>query len=219
MAQGNSLEKELYADIWDDLPLVPGPITAPGAPAAARSGLDKLQAEIGSCTRCTLHVARQKVVHGEGHFKPRLLVVAPPPSRADDLSGKPLSGAPGELLTKMLQAISEQRENVRVVPVVRCHPPLDRAPHPPELDACENFLSREIALLAPICILALGTAAAQAVLRTDVALEQVRGRDFTHEGIPVVCSYAPAELLEQPQKKRGAWDDLKRVQAILNAPV
>jgi uracil-DNA glycosylase len=182
----------------------------PAAELAAR--WNALRAEVMSCTRCPLHATRTQGVFGVGPARSDWLVIGEAPGAEEDRRGEPFVGAAGQLLDKMLAAIGLDRtRNVYIANVLKSRPPGNRDPKPQEVAACLPYLLRQIALLRPRVILAVGRIAAQNLLATDAPLARLRGRvhHFGELNTPLVVTYHPAYLLRTPGDKRKAWEDLK----------
>jgi uracil-DNA glycosylase len=193
----------------------PAPVTA-GDPAAA---LGALREEIGpDCTRCKLgRSGRRQVVFGVGNPNAALMFVGEAPGADEDLQGEPFVGRAGQLLTRIIEAIDLRREDVYIANVIKCRPPGNRAPETDEVATCEPFLFRQIDTIRPRIIVALGTHAAHALLKTDAPISRLRGR--VHEfrgGIKLIPTFHPAFLLRSPDRKRDVWEDMKKVRALLN---
>jgi uracil-DNA glycosylase len=182
------------------------------APAAAPSlTLEELREELGDCRRCKLHSTRRNIVFGEGNPKARLIFVGEGPGRDEDLQGKPFVGLAGQLLTKIIQAIQLTREEVYIANIIKCRPPGNRNPEPDEIRACEPFLIKQLQAIRPRLICALGTFAAQTLLKTDEKISLLRGRFHSYQGIPLMPTYHPAFLLRNPNSKRDVWEDMKKI--------
>jgi len=191
-----------------------------GAAAAARadtdrsvriSGLDweALEADIRRCTACRLCEQRRQAVPGVGDRQADWMLVGEGPGAEEDRRGEPFVGPAGRLLDAMLAAIDLKRgEGVYIANAVKCRPPFNRTPEPDEIAACLPYLERQIALVRPRLLVALGRPAAQALLGTDVRINAARGKVFSRGGIPVVVTYHPAYLLRNPADKAKAWQDL-----------
>lgn len=187
------------------------------SPAAACEGLDwqALEAAIRTCEACGLCRSRRQAVPGVGARDARLLVVGEAPGAEEDRRGEPFVGQAGELLDQMLLAIGLERRRVYIANVLKCRPPENRDPAPEEVAACAPFLERQIALLQPRVVLALGSFAARLLLGGDGRVGAMRGAVHRREGVPVVVTYHPAYLLRAPQEKARAWEDLCRLQDVL----
>ena len=183
------------------------------------SGLDweTLQARVEVCTRCDLHTGRTHTVYGVGNRNADWLLIGEAPGRDEDLQGEPFVGRAGQLLNAMLQAIGLRREQVYIANILKCRPPNNRDPRPEEVVCCEPYLMRQIELIQPRLIVALGRVAAQNLLNTDTPIGKLRGRvhQFRDTGIPLIATYHPAYLLRSPAEKRKAWDDLQLAVATL----
>ncbi|MCX8116362.1 MAG: uracil-DNA glycosylase [Desulfobacterota bacterium] len=185
---------------------------------AKRIGLSEIRSELGDCRRCPLHRTRKTIVFGEGNEQARLMLIGEGPGYEEDVQGRPFVGKAGQLLTRILQAIQLQREEVYITNIVKCRPPQNRNPEPEEVEACSPFLWKQIQAIRPKVICALGTVSAQTLLRTDAKITALRGRSFEVSGIPVFPTYHPAYLLRNPDKKREVWEDMKRIaQALAGA--
>ena len=178
----------------------------------------QLQARVAACTACELHQGRTQTVFGAGVREARLMVIGEGPGAEEDRRGEAFVGRAGKLLDEMLLAIGHSRErSVFIANIVKCRPPGNRDPRPEEVSACEPFLRRQIELVAPSVILAVGRVAAQNLLQSEQRLGALRGQTHEYQGIPVVVTYHPAYLLRSAVDKGKAWQDLKRVRALLEA--
>lgn len=175
---------------------------------------DSLRAEVLSCTRCRLAEGRMTVVFGEGDSRADLVVVGEAPGYEEDMSGRPFVGPAGKLLDKMLAAIGFRRDEVFICNVLKCRPPGNRDPLVDEVASCRPYLRRQVELIAPKAICALGRFAAQTLLATELSLTRLRGETHEFMGIPVVVTYHPAALLRNASWKRPAWEDLQRLRRI-----
>lgn len=177
-----------------------------------------LQAQVDACVRCPLHVGRSRAVFGAGDRQARWLVVGEAPGSEEDRRGEPFVGAAGDLLTAMLAAIELPRDQVFMTNVLKCRPPENRDPRPAEVAQCLPYLHRQIELLQPSMILALGRSAAQSLLGVEQPLSRLRGQ--VHRlGVrqtPLIATYHPAYLLRVPADKRKAWEDLKFARRSFN---
>ena len=171
---------------------------------------------VADCTKCKLCEARQHTVPGEGPAHARLVVVGEGPGRTEDETGRPFVGKAGELLTKILGAIDFPREQVFICNVVKCRPPENRLPQYDEIAACVPYLFRQIELLKPAVILAMGGTAAQTLLNKQ-SLGALRNLVHRFRGIPVIVTYHPAALLRNPNWKRPTWDDVRIARRILDS--
>lgn len=195
------------------------PATAGGSDAAADAQLrwQALAQEVSTCKRCALHATRTQGVLGVGPLRADWMVIGEAPGAEEDRRGEPFVGAAGQLLDKMLQAIGlDRRTNVYIANVLKSRPPNNRDPKPEEVAACLPYLVRQIALLQPKLMLAVGRIAAQNLLGTDAPLGRLRGRvhRFGELNTPLVVTYHPAYLLRTPADKRKAWEDLKFARSV-----
>ncbi|HRX89032.1 MAG TPA: uracil-DNA glycosylase [Steroidobacteraceae bacterium] len=189
------------------------------ADAASVGDWDRLCSEVSSCQKCGLHAGRTQTVFGVGARRARWLIVGEAPGAEEDRRGEPFVGRAGKLLDSMLRAIGLSRETVFIANVLKCRPPGNRDPKPEEVTECLPYLHRQIALIQPQVILAVGRIAAQNLLGTDAPLGRLRGRvySFGTRPTPLIVTYHPAYLLRAPAEKRKAWADLKFAQATLQA--
>ena len=181
--------------------------------------LEAVRTELGECTRCKLHKTRTNIVFGVGSPEARLMFVGEGPGEDEDLQGYPFVGKAGQLLTKMIEAMGMQREDVYICNTVKCRPPNNRNPEPDELLACEPFLKGQLGAVKPEVIVTLGKFAAQALLREQTPISRLRGQWREYEGIPVMPTFHPAYLLRSPAEKGKVWEDLKQVMKRLRIPI
>jgi DNA polymerase len=179
--------------------------------------LAEIASLVADCTKCKLCEARTNTVPGEGPTDARLVVVGEGPGRTEDETGRPFVGKAGELLTKILGAIDFPREQVFICNVVKCRPPENRLPQYDEIAACVPYLFRQIEMLKPTVILAMGGTAAQTMLNTKQSLGALRNQVHRFRGIPVIVTYHPAALLRNPNWKRPTWDDVRIARRILDS--
>jgi DNA polymerase len=200
-------------------PADPPPV--PGSPQDETAQLDweALQARVLACTRCRLAESRTQAVFGVGNRQAAWMIIGEAPGAEEDRRGEPFVGRAGQLLNEMLHAIGLQREDVYIANVVKSRPPNNREPWPDEVAACKPYLRRQIELVQPRIILAVGRVSAQNLLATKSNIGALRGRRFCYEQtrIPVVVTYHPAYLLRNPADKRKAWDDLCLARSILES--
>ncbi|MBI4365040.1 MAG: uracil-DNA glycosylase, partial [Candidatus Latescibacteria bacterium] len=172
---------------------------APSSPAAARadlpSDLGALERMVAECRKCGLCETRTQTVFADGTASARLVFVGEAPGRDEDLKGLPFVGRAGQLLDKMIAAIQLRRDEVYICNVLKCRPPDNRTPLPEEVERCTPYLARQLELIRPALICALGLSAAQTLLRTKASMAALRGRMFEYEGIPLIPTYHPAALL------------------------
>lgn len=213
--------RSIGIDLW-----VPRAGIAGAAPSPASGGRDarsprpsedsgaweRLRAEVLGCTRCALHQSRTQAVFGVGNTRCDWMVIGEAPGAEEDRRGEPFVGRAGKLLDAMLRAVGLSRDaNVYIANILKSRPPGNRDPRPEEIAACLPFLHRQIELVRPRLLLAVGRIAAQNLLGTDVSLGRLRGRlhHFGEGNVPLVVTYHPAYLLRSPAEKRKAWEDLK----------
>ncbi len=195
-------------------PVAPPRVAAPVPASFADLDGAALREAVATCRACGLCEQRRHAVYGNGAVQQaQWLVVMDPPDDADDASGDALGGDAGRLMDRMLLAAGHTRRGEAatafVTPIVKCRPPRGRAPQPAELDACEAVLARQVALLQPRLVLAMGLQAARRLTGLAEPLGRLRGRVHEWQGLPVVVTYPPAYLLRSPADKAGAWDDLR----------
>lgn len=182
---------------------------AVNADAVGGMGWDELTQEILACKACRLCEQRRQAVPGVGDRQADWLFVGEGPGAEEDARGEPFVGKAGQLLDAMMSAIGIKRgDKVYIANTVKCRPPANRTPEVEELAACFPYLARQIALIRPRLIVALGRPAAQSLLNTDIRIASARGKCFDYDGIPVVVTYHPAYLLRNPMDKAKAWEDL-----------
>ena len=203
----------------DAIPAAPPPAAQPVAfsktPAEA---LSAIRADIGDCTRCKLHtLGRTQVVFGVGNPSADLMFVGEAPGGDEDIQGIPFVGRAGQLLTKIIEAIGLTRDDVYIANVIKCRPPQNRNPEPDEVETCEPFLFRQIDVIKPKVIVALGKFAAQALLRTDAPISRIRGKVFDYRGAKLIPTFHPAYLLRNPSSKREVWEDMKVARGLLKS--
>ena len=169
---------------------------------------------IRDCRMCGLSEGRRTVVFGSGSPNADLMFVGEAPGADEDRTGLPFVGSAGALLTRMIEAIGFRREDVYIANVIKCRPPGNRDPLPAEIETCRPFLERQIELVQPVAICALGRFAAQTLLETGEPLGELRGRLFSYRGIHLIPTYHPAALLRNQQWKRPAWQDLQLLRRV-----
>lgn len=189
----------------------PNPEVRPSADTLAA-----IRDDIGDCTRCKLHtLGRQRIVFGVGNPQAELMFVGEAPGADEDEQGIPFVGRAGQLLTKIIEAIGLQRDDVYIANVIKCRPPGNRNPEPDEVATCEPFLFRQIDTIRPRVIVALGTHAAHALLKTDAPISRIRGKQHDYRGATLIPTFHPAYLLRSPERKRDVWEDMKLVKSLL----
>jgi len=176
------------------------------------SSLEELRGEIGDCRRCKLHLGRTHVVFGTGNPNANLMFVGEGPGRDEDLKGEPFVGRAGQLLTDIItKGMGLAREDVYIANVVKCRPPQNRNPEPDEVITCEPFLKKQIELIRPKIIVALGKFAVQTLLQSKVPITRLRGNWHMYMGIKLMPTFHPAYLLRNPADKKLVWEDIKKV--------
>lgn len=180
--------------------------------------IESIRAEIGDCTRCSLHkLGRKQIVHSTGNFNADLMFVGEAPGGDEDEQGFPFVGRAGQLLTKIIEGIGLKREEVFIGNINRCRPPGNRAPEPDETAACRPFILKEIAVVKPKVIVVLGATAAHNLLQVKTPISKLRGSFHDYFGVKVMPTFHPAYLLRDPNKKREVWEDMKKVRDFLNS--
>jgi DNA polymerase len=172
--------------------------------------LTEIREDIGDCTRCKLHTqGRKQIVFGVGSPTADLMFVGEAPGADEDTQGVPFVGRAGQLLTKMIEAMGFKRDEVYIANVIKCRPPENRNPDPDEVASCEPFLFRQIETIRPQVIVALGSFAAKALLKTQDPISRLRGRVYAYHGAKLIPTFHPSFLLRSPNQKKYAWEDLK----------
>jgi DNA polymerase len=186
------------------------PAIAAAVPAAGRAAaLQMIRDEIGDCTRCALHKGRNKLVFADGDPNARLMFVGEGPGADEDAQGLPFVGRAGQLLNNMIAAMGLAREQVYIANIVKCRPPGNRTPEPDEANTCTPFLFRQIDVVRPQVLVALGATAATYLLGHRQPLAGLRGRVHAFRGMQLIVTYHPAFLLRDPRQKKEAWADLQ----------
>lgn len=188
---------------------------ADAAPVEIGEGWEPLREAVAACTRCELAKSRTQTVFGVGNSHADWLIVGEAPGAEEDRQGEPFVGRAGKLLDEMLKAAGQARENVFIANILKCRPPGNRDPKSDEVAACRAYLERQIELIQPRIILAVGRIAAQNLLGSDAPVGRLRGRVHDLDGIPLVVTYHPAYLLRSPSQKQKAWDDLCLALSVL----
>ena len=194
---------------FNDLAPLPAARVEPAQKAAALAAIQK---DIGDCTRCPLaYAGRHTIVFGDGDPDARLMFVGEGPGADEDMQGLPFVGKSGQLLNNMIQAMGLKREEVYIANIVKCRPPANRAPEPVEANTCTQFLVRQMDVVQPEVVVALGATAAMYLLGVKQSLVSLRGRFHQVRGAKAVVTYHPAFLLRDPRQKVEAWKDLQMV--------
>jgi uracil-DNA glycosylase family 4 len=183
---------------------------------SAIEALAAIRADIGDCTRCKLYtLGRRQIVFGVGNPEADLMFVGEAPGADEDEQGIPFVGRAGQLLTKIIEAIELRRDDVYIANIIKCRPPQNRNPEPDEVASCEPFLFRQIDVIKPKIIVALGKYAAQTLLKTEAPISRIRGKLFDYRGAKLIPTFHPAYLLRNPSSKREVWEDMKLVKSLL----
>ncbi len=209
----------------ENAPPIPGPgltvvTDLPALVGDALGGcatLDAVAGLIAGCRKCALSEGRTRTVPGEGNPEARLMLVGEGPGATEDQTGRPFVGQAGQLLDKILDAIECPRPSTFIANIVKCRPPGNRKPLPDEMAACLPYLHRQIALVQPKVLLALGGTAAEGMLGVKKSLGDLRGKVHRWNGIPLVVTYHPAALLRNPNWKKPTWDDVRIARQLLDS--
>lgn len=206
---------EMGIDVW-----VSVPPASKAAVAPAGADWQALQSDVSTCRACVLAETRTQTVFGVGDASADWMIIGEAPGAEEDRRGEPFVGRAGQLLNEMLRAVGLARESVFIANILKCRPPANRDPRPEEIAACAGHLQRQIEVVQPRLILAVGRIAAQSLLQTTTPVGRLRGRvhDYGPAGLPLVVTYHPAYLLRSPGQKRRAWEDLCLARATA-APV
>ncbi len=212
-------------DVWQLKPIIAEPLhdTTAATPTniestqANETNWETLKQACLQCTACSLEKTRTQVVFGVGNRHADILFVGEAPGAQEDKQGEPFVGRAGQLLNSMLAAIQLKREDIYIANILKCRPPNNRDPQPEEVALCTPFLTRQIQLIQPKIIVALGRIAAHFLLNTDTPLGKMRGQTYTYTdlAIPLIVTYHPAYLLRSPAEKRKAWQDLVKIKHFL----
>ena len=201
------LRKPLSYLTADNEPLVRPPAFTGGD----EHDLEAVRTELGDCRRCPLGDRRQHLVFGEGNPSAELVFVGEAPGADEDAQGRPFVGRAGQLLTKIIAAMGLKREEVYICNILKCRPPGNRNPLPDEIAACEPFLIRQLGVIRPRVICAMGSIAAHSLLKSESPISVLRGRFHSYQGIPLMPTYHPAYLLRNPGAKKQVWEDVQLI--------
>jgi uracil-DNA glycosylase family 4 len=213
----NGLDRSLSRGAGESFsdPAVPSVLSLEPVDRIPASGSDittmnwtELEAAVRACTKCSLHATRTQTVFGVGYRSAKWMFIGEAPGADEDRVGEPFVGRAGQLLNAMLFAIGLKREEVYIANLIKCRPPGNRDPQPEEVVQCEPYLMRQIELIKPRLIVALGRHAAHSLLKTEIPLGKLRGQRLSYHGTPLIVTYHPAYLLRNPVDKRKAWVDL-----------
>lgn len=216
---------QALAPVMPQRAATPAMAASAARPEIATLDWQQLQDSVASCRACGLCEGRQQTVFGVGNPEAHWMIVGEAPGEQEDRQGEPFVGTAGQLLDSMLRAIrltrheAQPAQQVFIANTLKCRPPRNRNPEPEELAACQPYLERQVALVKPRIILALGRFAVQALLGSNEAIGRLRGRVHSYQGIPVIVSYHPAYLLRNLSDKARAWEDLCLAMSTLQAQV
>jgi len=205
----------LGIDVWlprDQADPEAEPVNAGAEPE--RMDWSALRESVAGCTRCILHQSRTQTVFGVGNPEADWMIIGEAPGAEEDRRGEPFVGRAGKLLDEMLRAAGQERGSVFIANILKCRPPNNRDPNPEESSQCRGYLERQIELVQPKIILAVGRIAAQLLLETDTPVGRLRGTTHYLGKTPLVVTYHPAYLLRSPSQKRKSWDDLRLARSI-----
>jgi uracil-DNA glycosylase len=212
---------EAHAEMGFDPPGAPRflPDSSVSRPAADNT-LEALRELIGDCKRCKLSGGRTHLVFGEGSPRATLVFVGEGPGRDEDAEGRPFVGEAGKLLTKIIEkGMGLRREDVYICNVIKCRPPKNRVPERDEIESCLPFLKKQLEIIRPDVICALGLTAAQSLLGRPFTMGRERGTWVSFQDIPMMPTYHPAYLLRNPSAKRQVWEDVQKVMKLMNLEV
>lgn len=178
------------------------------------ASLIDLNNSICQCTKCPLGSTRTKFVFGVGNPNADIMVIGEAPGADEDAQGEPFVGRAGQLLTRILQAIGFEREDVFIANILKCRPPGNRTPIPSEVEQCEPFLHQQIKLIQPKFILAVGLTAANTLLKEKYKMGDIRGKIFDYQGVKMLVTYHPAALLRNPEWKKFTWEDVQLLRRL-----
>ena len=206
----------LGIDVWVPRDAAePEPDIADAEPVPESADWDTLRDAVAGCTRCALCESRTQTVFGVGNPDADWMIIGEAPGAEEDRRGEPFVGRAGKLLDEMLRAVGQGRDRAFIANILKCRPPNNRDPKPDESAACRAYLERQIEMVAPKIILAVGRIAAQLLLDSDAPVGRMRGSLHHLGDIPLVVTYHPAYLLRSPTQKRKAWDDLCLAQRVI----
>lgn len=177
--------------------------------------LEDVKQELGDCQRCPLGRLRTNLVFGEGNSNAKLVFVGEAPGGDEDIQGRPFVGRAGQLLTRIIDAMGLKRSDVYICNILKCRPPGNRNPRPEEINECEPFLIKQLEVIKPRVICALGTFAAHTLLQKDVPITLLRGKFHAYHGIQLMPTYHPAYLLRNPGAKKQVWEDVQKIMKVL----
>ena len=184
------------------------------------AALKLIREDLGDCTRCKLHKqGRKQIVFGVGNPRAELMFVGEGPGADEDAQGEPFVGRAGQLLNNMIKAMGLRREDVYIANIIKCRPPNNRTPERDECETCSPFLMRQIEVIGPKVLVALGAVAAKTLLAVNAPMSELRGRWFDFRGTKLAVTYHPAFLLRDPRQKKETWKDLQMVMRELGLKI
>lgn len=190
------------------------------SPEEKTRALNQLRDEIGDCKRCKLYLQRTNIVFGEGNPDAKLMFIGEAPGREEDLKARPFVGEAGMLLTRLIEKMGFKRSDVYIANIVKCRPPMNRDPELDEIETCKQFLFKQIDIIKPTVIMALGRISVGTLLgNMKIKITAIRGKFFEFKGIPVMPTFHPAYLIRNPKDKWLTWDDAKNVLKRLSSDI
>ncbi|MBF0216260.1 MAG: uracil-DNA glycosylase [Candidatus Omnitrophica bacterium] len=182
--------------------------------------LSAYRSQIMGCGLCRLAGTRTNFVFGEGSSKAAIMFVGEAPGADEDREGRPFVGRAGQLLTKIIESIGLTREEVYIANILKCRPPENRPPMPDEIAACRGYLEKQIEMVKPRIVCALGKSSTQALLNVETPISQLRGKSFDFNGVKVIPTFHPAYLLRNPEAKKEVWEDMRKIakELVLKLP-
>jgi uracil-DNA glycosylase family 4 len=205
---GKETPKRAQTDLFGEEPAVPEDTGLSGL------DLEALEERVSTCMLCPLCEGRNRTVFGSGDPKAKIVFIGEAPGREEDIRGEPFVGRAGQLLTKILASVGLTREEVYITNILKCRPPENRDPNEKEVRACKPYLKRQIELLEPVLICALGRIAGQNLLERNASLSVLRQHIHYYEDVRTIVTYHPAALLRNPNLKRAAWEDIQETRRI-----
>jgi uracil-DNA glycosylase family 4 len=215
--KGQVLNHESLSVGLDGKTKMPGKKKSPSVVENTASSLESVRQEVTCCQLCSLSRTRKNVVFGDGNPQAKIVFVGEAPGADEDEQGLPFVGRAGQLLTNIIKAMGLERRDVYICNILKCRPPGNRNPLPEEIRLCEPFLKKQLQMISPQIICALGSFAAKTLLKTDTPITALRGRFHAYEGIKLMPTYHPAYLLRNPPAKKFVWEDVQSIMKELNA--
>ncbi len=197
----------------------PAALQRPAVSGVTAIELEAFRAEICQCQKCALGKRRRNFVFGDGDASARIVFVGEAPGEEEDNQGRPFVGAAGQLLTKIIEAIKFRRSEVYICNILKCRPPGNRDPEPGEVEQCEPYLVRQLEIIKPVAICALGKHAAQTLLKTLVPISKLRGQVHYYHDIKLIPTFHPAALLRNPAWKRQTWEDVQLLRKVYDQEI